>query len=181
MKRFRCPVCGCVFAGERPPETCPTCGATGRSFAEDAAERKPCPAGHVSGVAAGVEPAVLEGLRRNFDGACRKAGAYLAMARAAEREGYPEIGAALERYAAEETGQAARFAELLGERAAVSTKQNLSVCADMAYGAAEAKNTLAKRAKAFNLDAIHDALHEMARDDAQRGNCLEGLLRRYFS
>ena len=180
MKQFRCPVCGFVHTGDAPPEFCPQCKAPGDTFILLSEERKPYPAEHVVGVAAGVDPEILEGLRMNFTGECTEVGMYLAMARVADREGYPEIAEAFRRYAFEEADHASRFAELLGEVVTTSTKRNLELRAAAEYGATEGKTALAKRAKELNLDAIHDTVHEMARDEARHGKGFEGLLKRYF-
>ncbi len=181
MKKFCCPVCGYIYEGVEPPEFCPQCKAPGEKFVEVAEERKPYAAEHVLGVAAGVDADVLEGLRQNFTGECTEVGMYLCMARVAEREGYPEVAEAFKRYAFEEADHASRFAEMLGECASDSTKKNLELRASAEFGACEGKTELAKRAKALNLDAIHDAVHEMARDEARHGKGFEGLLRRYFA
>lgn len=180
-KQFRCPVCGFIFAGETPPACCPQCGAKGASFVAVGEGERAYAAEHVLGVASGVESEVLEGLRMNFSGECTEVGMYLCMARVAEREGYPEIAEAFRRYAFEEADHAARFAEMLGECVSASTKENLEKRAAAEFGATQGKTALAKRAKALNLDAIHDAVHEMARDEARHGKGFEGLLRRYFA
>ena len=109
-----------------------------------------------------------------------KVGMYLAMARVAHREGYPEIGLYWEKAAYEEAEHAAKFAELLGEVVTDSTKKNLEMRVEAENGATAGKFDLAKRAKAANLDAIHDTVHEMARDEARHGKAFEGLLKRYF-
>ena len=181
MKQFRCPVCGYVHLGDAAPDFCPVCKAPGDSFVEMPAEAKQYASEHVVGVAAGVDPEVLEGLRMNFTGECTEVGMYLCMARIADREGYPEISEAFRRYAFEEADHASRFAEMLGEVVTTSTKRNLELRAAAEYGATEGKTKLAKRAKELNLDAIHDAVHEMARDEARHGKGFEGLLRRYFA
>ncbi len=181
MKQFRCPVCGYVHSGDNPPDFCPVCKAPGDSFVEIPAGNKVYAAEHVVGIAAGVDPEVLEGLRMNFSGECTEVGMYLCMARIADREGYPEISEAFRRYAYEEADHASRFAEMLGEVVTTSTKRNLELRAEAEFGATEGKTKLAKRAKELNLDAIHDTVHEMARDEARHGRGFEGLLRRYFS
>lgn len=180
-KQFRCPVCGYMHTGETPPDVCPVCGAPGSSFVELKEEEKQYPAEHVVGIASGIDPEVLEGLRMNFSGECTEVGMYLAMARVADREGYPEVAEAFRRYAFEEADHASRFAEMLGEVVTTSTRRNLELRAAAEYGATEGKTKLAKRAKELNLDAIHDTVHEMARDEARHGKGFEGLLRRYFS
>lgn len=181
MKQFRCPVCGYVHFGVAAPDFCPVCKAPGDSFVEMHAEAKQYAAEHVVGIAAGVDSEVLEGLRMNFSGECTEVGMYLCMARIADREGFPEISEAFRRYAFEEADHASRFAEMLGEVVTSSTKRNLELRAAAEFGATEGKTNLAKRAKELNLDAIHDAVHEMARDEARHGKGFEGLLRRYFA
>lgn len=135
---------------------------------------------HVVGVAQGVSEDILADLRANFEGECTEVGMYLAMARVAHREGYPEIGLYWEKAAWEEAEHASKFAELLGEVVTDSTKKNLEMRVDAENGATAGKFDLAKRAKAANLDAIHDTVHEMARDEARHGKAFEGLLKRYF-
>ncbi len=180
-KQFRCPVCGYVHSGDFAPDFCPVCKAPGDSFVEITQGEKQYAAEHVVGIAAGVDAEVLEGLRMNFSGECTEVGMYLAMARVAEREGYPEVAEAFKRYAFEEADHASRFAELLGEVITTSTKKNLELRAEAEFGACDGKTKLAKRAKELNLDAIHDTVHEMARDEARHGKGFEGLLKRYFA
>ena len=179
MKKFVCTVCGYVFEGEAAPEFCPICKAPAEKFKEQAAE-KTWAAEHVVGVAQGVDEEILAGLRENFQGECTEVGMYLAMARVAHREGYPEIGLYWEKAAYEEAEHAAKFAELLGEVVTASTKKNLEMRVDAENGATQGKTDLAKLAKQHNLDAIHDTVHEMARDEARHGKAFEGLLKRYF-
>lgn len=179
MKKFVCTVCGYVFEGEAAPEFCPICKAPAEKFKEQAAE-KTWAAEHVVGVAQGVDEEILAGLRENFQGECTEVGMYLAMARVAHREGYPEIGLYWEKAAYEEAEHAAKFAELLGEVVTDSTEKNLQMRVDAENGATAGKFELAKKAKALNLDAIHDTVHEMARDEARHGKALKGLLERYF-
>ncbi len=179
MKKWVCPVCGYVHEGDVPPEKCPQCGVPGAKFKEQGAEMT-WAAEHVVGVAAGVDAEILEGLRANFAGECTEVGMYLAMARVAHREGYPEIGLYWEKAAWEEAEHAAKFAELLGEVVTDTTKKNLEMRVEAENGATAGKTDLAKRAKAANLDAIHDTVHEMARDEARHGKALAGLLKRYF-
>ena len=181
MKKYVCPVCGYVYEGENPPEKCPQCGVPGSKFTlvEDSA--KTWAVEHVVGVAKGVPEDILEGLRANFTGECSEVGMYLAMARVAHREGYPEIGLYWEKAAYEEAEHAAKFAELLGEVVTDSTKKNLEMRVEAENGATMGKFELAKRAKEENLDAIHDTVHEMARDEARHGKAFEGLLKRYFA
>ena len=180
MKKFVCTVCGYVFEGEAAPEFCPICKAPAEKFKEQSAE-KTWAAEHVVGVAQGVDEDILAGLRENFQGECTEVGMYLAMARAAHREGYPEIGLYYEKAAWEEAEHAAKFAELLGEVVTDSTEKNLQMRVDAENGATAGKFELAKKAKALNLDAIHDTVHEMARDEARHGKAFEGLLKRYFN
>ena len=179
MKKYVCPVCGYVHEGDTPPEFCPQCKVPGSKFTEQAAE-KTWAAEHVVGIAKGVDERVIEGLRCNFEGECCEVGMYLAMARVAHREGYPEIGLYWEKAAYEEAEHAAKFAELLGEVVTDSTKKNLELRVDAENGATAGKNELAKLAKELGLDAIHDTVHEMARDEARHGKAFEGLLKRYF-
>ena len=178
--KFVCQVCGYVHEGDQPPEKCPQCGVPGAKFTEQKGEMS-WAAEHVVGVAAGVDAEILEGLRANFAGECTEVGMYLAMARVAHREGYPEIGLYWEKAAYEEAEHAAKFAELLGEVVTDSTKKNLEMRVDAENGATAGKTDLAKRAKELGLDAIHDTVHEMARDEARHGKAFEGLLNRYFN
>ena len=180
MKKFVCSVCGYVHEGETAPDFCPICKAPKEKFVEQAGE-KSWAAEHVVGVAQGAPEEILQGLRENFQGECSEVGMYLAMARVAEREGYPEIAEAYKRYAYEEADHASRFAELLGEVVTDSTKKNLMMRAEAECGACAGKMDLAKKAKALNLDAIHDTVHEMAKDEARHGRGFEGLLKRYFN
>ncbi len=179
MTKWVCQVCGYVFEGEQPPERCPQCKAPASKFTRQDAEMT-WAAEHVVGVAQGVPEDILNDLRANFNGECSEVGMYLAMARVAFREGYPEIGLYWEKAAYEEAEHAAKFAELLGEVVTDSTKKNLEMRVEAENGATAGKTDLAKRAKALNLDAIHDTVHEMARDEARHGKAFEGLLKRYF-
>ena len=179
MKKFVCPVCGYVHEGDTPPEKCPQCGVPGEKFIEQSADMA-WAAEHVVGVAKGVSEEILEGLRANFQGECTEVGMYLAMARVAHREGYPEIGLYWEKAAYEEAEHAAKFAELLGEVVTDSTKKNLQMRVEAENGATDGKTKLAKLAKEQGLDAIHDTVHEMARDEARHGKAFKGLLERYF-
>jgi len=178
-KRWVCPVCGYVHVGPTPPEFCPQCKVPGSKFKEQA-EEMTWAAEHVVGVAQGVREDIVNDLRSNFTGECSEVGMYLAMARVAHREGYPEIGLYWEKAAWEEAEHAAKFAELLGEVVTDSTKKNLEMRVDAENGATAGKTDLAKRAKELGLDAIHDTVHEMARDEARHGKALKGLLERYF-
>ena len=179
MKKFVCSVCGYVYEGEAAPEFCPVCKAPASKFVEQSGE-KTWAAEHVVGVAKDVPEEIKQGLRENFTGECTEVGMYLAMARVAHREGYPEIGLYWEKAAYEEAEHAAKFAELLGEVVSDSTKKNLEVRVEAENGATAGKFELAKKAKELNLDAIHDTVHEMARDEARHGKAFEGLLKRYF-
>ena len=179
MKKFVCSVCGYVYEGEAAPEFCPVCKAPASKFVEQSGE-KTWAAEHVVGVAKDVPEEIKQGLRENFTGECTEVGMYLAMARVAHREGYPEIGLYWEKAAFEEAEHAAKFAELLGEVVSDSTKKNLEVRVEAENGATAGKFELAKKAKELNLDAIHDTVHEMARDEARHGKAFEGLLKRYF-
>ena len=183
MKKFVCTVCGYVYEGEAAPAECPVCHAPASKFKEQSADRT-WAAEHVVGVAQGVSEDILEDLRANFAGECSEVGMYLAMARVAHREGYPEIGLYWEKAAYEEAEHAAKFAEMLGEdlepNMKATTKDNLKWRVDCEFGATAGKVDLAKCAKKNNLDAIHDTVHEMARDEARHGKAFEGLLNRYF-
>ena len=179
MKKFVCTVCGYVHEGNEAPEKCPVCKVPAEKFAEQKGE-KTWAAEHVVGVAQGAPQEIIDGLRANFEGECSEVGMYLAMARVAHREGYPEIGLYWEKAAYEEAEHAAKFAELLGEVVTTSTKKNLEMRVDAENGATQGKFDLAKMAKELNLDAIHDTVHEMARDEARHGKAFEGLLKRYF-
>ena len=179
MKKWVCPVCGYVHEGDTPPEKCPLCGVPGSKFTEQAGE-KTWAAEHVVGVAKDAPQEIIDGLRENFAGECSEVGMYLAMARVAHREGYPEIGLYWEKAAYEEAEHAAKFAELLGEVVTDSTKKNLEMRVDAENGATAGKFELAKLCKKYNLDALHDTIHEMARDEARHGRAFEGLLNRYF-
>ena len=179
MKKFVCTICGYVHEGDTAPDACPQCKAPASKFTEQK-EGMTWAAEHVVGVAKGVDPEIIEGLRMNFMGECTEVGMYLAMARVAHREGYPEIGLYWEKAAFEEAEHAAKFAELLGEVVTDSTKKNLEMRGEAENGATMGKFELAKRAKELNLDAIHDTVHEMARDEARHGKAFEGLLNRYF-
>lgn len=182
--KFVCPVCGYVHEGDSAPEKCPQCGVPGSKFTvvEENGGKLVFSDEHKIGVGRleGVPEEIVEGLRANFNGECTEVGMYLAMARAAYREGYPEVGMYYEKAAWEEAEHAAKFAELLGEVVSPSTKENLQKRVDAEHGATDGKLDLAKKAKALNLDAIHDTVHEMARDEARHGKAFAGLLKRYF-
>ena len=181
MAKFVCPVCGYVLEADSIPAgfVCPQCKVPGEKF-KKMEDTGSWAAEHVVGIAADVPEEIKEGLRANFEGECSEVGMYLAMARVAHREGYPEIGLYWEKAAYEEAEHAAKFAELLGEVITDSTKKNLAMRVDAEHGATAGKTELAKKAKALGLDAIHDTVHEMARDEARHGKAFEGLLKRYF-
>ena len=179
MKKWVCSVCGYVYEGENPPEKCPQCGVPASKFKEQSGDMA-WASEHVVGVAQGAPEDILEGLRADFRGECSEVGMYLAMSRVAYREGYPEIGEYWRRAAFEEAEHAAKYAELLGEVVTDSTKKNLQMRVEAENGACAGKTALAKKAKALNLDAIHDTVHEMARDEARHGKAFAGLLKRYF-
>ena len=180
MAKWVCSVCGYVYEGENPPESCPQCKVPADKFIKQDTQEMTWAAEHVVGVAKGVDPEIVEGLRANFEGECSEVGMYLAMARVAHREGYPEIGLYWEKAAYEEAEHAAKFAELLGEVVTDSTKKNLEMRVEAENGATAGKTALAKKAKELGLDAIHDTVHEMARDEARHGKAFAGLLKRYF-
>jgi len=180
MAKYVCKVCGYVHEGDAAPENCPVCKVSSDKF-ELMAEEKVWAAEHIVGAAEGASEDIIKDLRANFEGECSEVGMYLAMARVAHREGYPEIGLYWEKAAWEEAEHAAKFAELLGEVVTASTKKNLEMRVDAENGATAGKFDLAKRAKEAGLDAIHDTVHEMARDEARHGKAFEGLLKRYFN
>ena len=180
MKRFICTICGYIHEGDNPPDFCPICKAGADKFKEmedslNFADE------HRIGVAKDLSDELLDGLRANFTGECTEVGMYLAMSRQADREGYPEVAEAYKRIAYEEADHAARFAELLGEVVVPDTKSNLSARVEAEYGACEGKKKLATLAKEHNLDAIHDTVHEMCKDEARHGKAFKGLLDRYFN
>ena len=179
-KKFICSVCGYVHVGDAAPEYCPQCKVPADKFNEAKDTERVWMAEHVVGVAKDVPEEIKEGLRANFNGECMEVGMYLAMARVAHREGYPQIGEYWEKAAWEEAEHAAKFAELLGECISTSTKENLTVRVEAENGATSGKFELAKMAKQLGLDAIHDTVHEMARDEARHGRAFAGLLERYF-
>ena len=179
MSKFVCTICGYVHEGDSAPEKCPICKAPASKFVEQSGEMS-WAAEHVVGVAQGAPQEIIDGLRENFMGECSEVGMYLAMARVAHREGYPEIGLYWEKAAYEEAEHASKFAELLGEVVTASTKKNLEMRVEAENGATAGKTELAKLAKQLNLDAIHDTVHEMARDEARHGKAFGGLLKRYF-
>ena len=179
MSKWVCQVCGYVYEGEQPPAACPQCKAPASKFTKMSGEMTwACE--HVVGIAADAPEDIKKDLRANFEGECCEVGMYLAMSRVAHREGYPEIGLYWEKAAFEEAEHAAKFAELLGEKVTASTKKNLEMRVEAENGATAGKLDLANRAKKLDLDAIHDTVHEMAKDEARHGRALKGLLDRYF-
>ena len=182
MKKWRCTVCGEIVESDVRPDRCPLCKVPGEKFVEVVENKAEWATEHVIGVAkeAGVTPEIVEGLKANFMGECTEVGMYLAMARVAHREGYPEIGMYWEKAAFEEAEHAAKFAELLGDVVTDSTKKNLEMRVEAENGACDGKFELAKMAKQLGLDAIHDTVHEMAKDEARHGRAFAGLLARYF-
>ena len=183
MAKYVCQVCGYVYEGDAAPAECPICHAPASKFTKQE-EGKTWAAEHVVGVAKGAPEDIIADLRANFQGECSEVGMYLAMARVAHREGYPEIGLYWEKAAFEEAEHAAKFAEMLGSdlepNMKASTKDNLKWRVDCEFGATAGKFDLALCAKKNGLDAIHDTVHEMARDEARHGKALKGLLERYF-
>ena len=179
MTKWVCSVCGYVYEGEKAPEACPVCKAPADKFVKQDGEMS-WAAEHVVGVAQGSSEDIMADLRANFEGECTEVGMYIAMSRQAIREGYPEIGEFYMRAALEEAEHAAKFAELLGEVVTPSTKKNLELRAEAECGATAGKLELAKRAKELGYDAIHDTVHEMAKDEARHGKAFAGLLARYF-
>ena len=180
MTKYICTVCGYVHEGDSEPEFCPQCKAPASKF-------KPVNQGafawadeHRIGVAEGVDAEIYEELRANFNGECAEVGMYLAMSRQADREGYPEVAEAYKRIAFEEAEHAAKFAELLGEIVFADTKKNLQLRVEAEYGACEGKKRTAAKAKQLGLDAIHDTVHEMCKDEARHGCAFKGLLERHF-
>ena len=177
--KYVCSVCGYVHEGETAPEKCPMCGVGAEKFVLQTGKREwACE--HVVGVAQGAREDIMADLRANFEAERCEVGMYLAMGRVAHREGYPEIGLYWEKAALEEAEHASKFAELLGEVVTASTMKNLEMRVEAENGATAGKFDLAKRAKELNLDAIHDTVHEMAKDEARHGRAFEGLLNRYF-
>ncbi len=181
MKKWKCTICGEIVESETRPDKCPLCKASGEKFVEVKEEGMTWAAEHVVGIAKDAPEAIKEGLRANFNGECSEVGMYLAMSRVAAREGYPEIAMYWEKPAFEEAEHAAKFAELLGEVLTDSTQKNLEMRVAAENGATAGKFDLAKMAKELNLDAIHDTVHEMARDEARHGKAFAGLLKRYFN
>lgn len=179
MAKWVCSVCGYTVEADKAPESCPVCKAPSSKFVKQDGELS-WASEHTVGVAKGVDKEIVDGLRENFQGECTEVGMYLAMARVAYREGYPEIGEYWRRAALEEAEHAAKFAELLGEVVTDSTKKNLQMRVEAENGATLGKTMLAKKAKELGLDAIHDTVHEMARDEARHGKAFAGLLKRYF-
>ena len=179
MKKFVCAICGYISEGEAP-EKCPQCNSPKEKFSEMVEGVMQWADEHKVGIAQGVDSEVLEGLKANFAGECTEVGMYLAMSRQADREGFPEVAEAYKRIAWEEAEHAAKFAELLGDVVNADTKKNLELRVAAEYGATQGKKDLATLAKKLNLDAIHDTVHEMCKDEARHGMAFKGLLDRYF-
>lgn len=180
MKKWICTVCGYIHEGDKPPKECPICGVGPDKFKEMDSELAWADE-HRIGIVEGIDAELVEGLRANFMGECTEVGMYIAMSRQADREGYPEVAEAYKRIAYEEADHASRFAEILGEVVMADTKSNLSARVEAEYGACEGKKKLATLAKKANLDAIHDSVHEMCKDEARHGRAFKGLLERYFN
>jgi rubrerythrin len=179
-KKFICTVCGYVHEGDEAPEKCPLCGAPRSKFEEMSPEA--ClqfVTEHEIGVAKGLDEEMIKDLNAHFMGECTEVGMYLAMSRQADREGYPEIAEAFKRYAWEEAEHASKFAELLGD-CVWDTKTNLEKRMHAEAGANADKMRIAANAKKANLDAIHDTVHEMAKDEARHGRGFAGLYERFF-
>ena len=182
MKKYICPICGYVHEGDSAPEKCPQCGCPGAKFeVMDTSSELVFADEHRVGIAKDVDEEIKKGLEMNFSGECTEVGMYLAMSRVADREGFPEVAEAYKRIAFEEAEHAAKFAELLGEVVSASTKENLEKRVAAEHGATEGKMEIARKAKALGLDAIHDTVHEMAKDEARHGKAFQGLLKRYFN
>lgn len=180
MKKFVCEICGYIHEGPNPPEACPVCNAPASKFRE-LTESMHWADEHRIGICEGIDQEIIDALRANFTGECTEVGMYLAMSRQADREGYPEVAEAYKRIAFEEAEHAAKFAEILGEVVCASTKANLKARVEAEYGACDGKKKLAGKAKENNLDAIHDTVHEMCKDEARHGRAFKGLLDRYFA
>lgn len=180
MKKFVCSVCGFVYEGEVPPAECPQCKALADKFALKDEGALSWADEHRIGVAQGIDPELVEGLKAHFTGECTEVGMYLAMSRQADREGYPEVAEAYKRIAFEEAEHAAKFGELLGEVLKADTRTNLAMRVEAENGACKGKKDLATRAKQLNYDAVHDTVHEMCKDEARHGQVFAGLLKRYF-
>ena len=194
MAKWVCPVCGYVHEGDEAPAECPVCHVSGDKFKKVEGELT-LAAEHEFGVYASTvknnsdiseedKKYIYEQLKANFEGECSEVGMYLCMARVAHREGYPEIGLYWEKAAFEEAEHAAKFAELLGtdleKNMTDSTKKNLAWRVDCEFGATQGKFDLALCAKKNGLDAIHDTVHEISRDETRHGKALKVLLERYF-
>lgn len=180
MKKFVCTVCGYIHQGDTPPEICPVCKVGADKFIEMSGDMQWADE-HRIGITEGIDPDLVEGLRANFIGECTEVGMYLAMSRQADREGYPEVAESYKRIAFEEAEHAAKFAEMLGEVVVADTKANLQARVEAEFGACDGKKKLATLAKQNNLDAIHDTVHEMCKDEARHGRAFKGLVDRYFS
>ena len=179
-KKFRCTVCGYIHEGNEAPEQCPLCKVGADKFVEVVEDGAlDFVTEHKLGDGKGSDAELWQGLQDHFMGECTEVGMYLAMSRQADREGYPEVAEAFKRYAWEEAEHAAKFAELIGE-VVWDTKTNLYKRMNAEHGACDGKMHLARIAKEQNLDAVHDTVHEMAKDEARHGKGFEGLYHRYF-
>lgn len=180
MKKYVCQMCGYVFEGDGAPEKCPQCGASRDKFKESQAEMSWADEHRIGVAGKDIDPEIIEGLKNNYLGECTEVGMYIAMARQADREGYPEVAEAYKRIAYEEADHAAKFAELLGEVLWADTRKNLEARVIAENGACAGKKKIANRSKELGYDAIHDTVHEMCKDEARHGMAFQGLLRRYF-
>ncbi len=180
MSEFICTICGYTHKGDTPPENCPQCNAAKEKFQKKDTKGLVWADEHRIGVAKDVDPEILNGLKQHFQGECTEVGMYIAMSRQADREGFPEVAEAYKRIAFEEAEHAAKFAELLGEVVKPSTKENLKDRMEAECMACDSKKKIATRAKELGLDAIHDTVHEMCKDEARHGQAFEGLFKRFF-
>ncbi len=180
MKKFVCSVCGYIYEGEEPPAECPVCHAPGSKFIEQKEVDEVELDEHVVGIAADADEDIKKDIRAFYEGECKEVGMYLAMGRAAVREGYPEIGAYWKEAAYDEAEHAAKFAELLGEVVSDSTKKNLEMRIEAEAGATKGRMNLAAKAEAAGLDAVEDTAHEIGKDEARHYRAFKALYDRYF-
>jgi rubrerythrin len=189
--KYRCTVCGHIYDEEKegvkfndlPADwKCPVCGAPKEKFepVEENDGEVEWASEHVVGVAKDLPEDMKEFLRSEFKGECSEVGMYLAMSRAAIREGYADIGMFYRQVAFEEADHASRYAEMLGEVVSDSTAKNLKVRYEAESGASKGKTAFAKKCKEMGLDALHDSIHEMARDESRHGKGFLGFYNRYF-
>ncbi|MDF9866710.1 rubrerythrin [Bacilli bacterium PM5-3] len=178
MKKYKCLVCGHV---QDHNDKCELCGVGSDKFVEiEVTDELQWADEHKLGVAKGVDAEIYEGLLKCFDAEVSEVGMYLAMARVAYREGYPEIAEVLRQIAWEEAEHAAKFEELAQDKIFESTKENLNKMIYGENGACELRLKIATMAKQQGLDAIHDSVHEISKDEARHGRALQGMLNRYF-